>query len=91
MNTKTILNIKIDKTLKKEAQKTAQEVGLPLGTVLNVFLRQFVRDKEITASSPHKPSTRLIKILREAEEELAAQTICGPFESIPELAKELDR
>ena len=51
MNTHTILNIKTDKKLKAEAQKIAGEIGVPLSTVINAFLKQFVRDKEITFSA----------------------------------------
>ncbi|MBL1434551.1 type II toxin-antitoxin system RelB/DinJ family antitoxin [Candidatus Wolfebacteria bacterium] len=51
MNTHTILNIKTDKKLKEEAKDLATELGVPLSTVVNSFLKQFVRDKEITFST----------------------------------------
>ena len=50
MNTKTIINIKTEKSLKRAAQETAEELGVPLSTAINAFLKQFVRDKEITFS-----------------------------------------
>lgn len=80
MNTKTILNIKTDKTLKKAAQETAEELGVPLGTAINAFLKQFVREKELTLSArPLKPSPYLEKILKEAEEEYRRGEAIGPF------------
>ena len=46
----TIINIKTDKALKESAQETAQKIGVPLSTVINSFLKQFVRDEEVTFS-----------------------------------------
>ena len=46
MNT-TVINIKTDKILKKDAQRLAKNFGLPLSTVINTYLREFVREKRI--------------------------------------------
>jgi len=70
MNTKTILNIKLDKTIKEEAQKVSKELGLPLGTAITAFLKQFIREKEITLSSnEYNPSPYLQQVIKEAEKE----------------------
>ena len=70
MNTKTILNIKTEKELKEAAQQTAKEIGIPLSTAINAFLKQFVRDKEITLSSNSSvPTPYLQNIIKEAEKE----------------------
>jgi len=70
MNTHTILNIKTDKKLKADAQKVAGELGVPLSTVLNAFLKQFVRDKEITLSAhEYRPTAYLIRLIEEARAE----------------------
>lgn len=45
--TKTVINIKADKEVKKKAQKVARDLGLPLSTIINAYLNQFVRTKEI--------------------------------------------
>ncbi|HMA79197.1 MAG TPA: type II toxin-antitoxin system RelB/DinJ family antitoxin [Candidatus Paceibacterota bacterium] len=67
MNTHTILNIKTDKKLKAEAKKVSEELGVPLSTVINAFLKQFVRNKEITLSAnPLRPTPYLEQILEEA-------------------------
>jgi addiction module RelB/DinJ family antitoxin len=72
MNTHTILNIKTDKKLKADAQKVAAELGVPLTTVMNSFLKQFVREKEITLSAnQYRPTPYLERILEEAEKEYA--------------------
>ena len=87
---KTILNVKTDKTLKKEAQETAQELGMPLGTIINAFLRQFVRDKEITVSAAHRPSKYLRGVIAEAEQDIAlvkhlSDTFSSPKEALKHL------
>ena len=70
MDTKTILNIKLDKSVKEEAQKVSKELGLPLGTAITAFLKQFIREKEITLSSnEYTPSSYLQQVIKEAERE----------------------
>lgn len=87
---KTILNIKIDKTLKLAAKKTAEDIGVPLGTVVNAFLRQFARDKEITISAAPRPSPRLREIIAEAERDIAADRHMSPaFSSVKDALKYL--
>lgn len=80
MNTKTIINIKSDKSLKKAAQDTAKELGMPLSTAINAFLKQFVREKQITLSlNKFTPTPYLQKIIKEAEEEYVRGDSSGPF------------
>ena len=70
MNTHTILNIKMDKELKADAKKVAVELGVPLSTVVNAFLKQFVREKEITLSvNQYRPTPYLEQVLEEAKNE----------------------
>ncbi|MCA9359076.1 type II toxin-antitoxin system RelB/DinJ family antitoxin [Candidatus Kaiserbacteria bacterium] len=82
MNTHTILNVKTDKTLKAEAKKVAEELGVPLNTIINAFLKQFVRDKEITLSAnQYRPTPYLESIFKQAKEEYEAGDFVGPFKS----------
>ena len=76
MNTHTILNIKTDKKLKAEAKKVSEELGVPLSTVINAFLKQFVRDKEITLSAnQYRPTPYLIGLIEEAKKEYEAGNV----------------
>lgn len=72
MNTKTIINIKTEKSLKRAAQETAGEIGIPLGTIVNAFLKQFVRDREVVVSTSLRPSRYLREVIADAERELEA-------------------
>jgi len=76
MNTHTILNIKTDKKLKREAKDLATELGVPLSTVVNSFLKQFVRDKEITFSTErYRMTPYLEEMVRSARLEYAGDKV----------------
>lgn len=79
MNTKTLISIKMDKSLKQAAQETAEELGFPLGTLINSFLKQLVRTKEVNFSVSYRPSKYLISAIEEAEKESAEGKASGPF------------
>ena len=66
MDTKTVLNVKTDRKLKKEAQKVARAIGLPLGAVINAYLRDFVREKRVIFSVPATPNATTKRILEAA-------------------------
>ncbi len=85
----TILNIKTKKELKKNAQRTAKEIGIPLSTAINAFLKQFVRDKEITLSASYKPSAYLREIIEESEREYIKGETKGPFKTGADMIKSL--
>lgn len=65
----TMISVKLDKKLKDAAQKMASDLGLPLGTLINAYLRQFVRQKEVTLSLVETPSTSLRKAIVDADVE----------------------
>lgn len=48
---KTIINIKINKALKREAQALADEIGIPLTTVITANIKEFVRSRSLTMSA----------------------------------------
>ncbi len=80
MNSYTILNVKTDKKLKADAKKVSEELGVPLSTIVNAFLKQFVRDKEVTLSlHQHSPSPYLVRLIDAAREEFEAGKSIGPM------------
>lgn len=48
---KTILNVKLNKSLKHDAQELADELGLPLSTIVIANLKEFVRSRSLTVSA----------------------------------------
>jgi addiction module RelB/DinJ family antitoxin len=87
-NTKTLITVKTDKTLKKAAQEVAEEIGISLGTLINIFLKQFVRTKEINFSVSYKPTPYLMKVIEEGMKEYSEGKL-PVAHSVEELEKEL--
>jgi antitoxin component of RelBE/YafQ-DinJ toxin-antitoxin module len=48
---KTIFNVKLDKSLKHDAQALADELGVPLSTIVIANLKEFVRSRSLTISA----------------------------------------
>ena len=48
---KAIINIKVNKALKREAQDLADEIGVPLTTIIAASLKEFVRSRSLTVSA----------------------------------------
>ena len=63
----TVINIKTNPKIKKEAQKIAADLGLSLSGVINGFLKQFVQSKTITFSlDESNPSKDLLDSIKSA-------------------------
>ena len=87
-NTKTLITVKTDKTLKQAAQELAAEIGVPLGTLINSFLKQFVRNKEVNFSVSYKPTEYLKRSIEESRKDYAEGRYTVAH-SIEELKKQL--
>ena len=89
---KTLLNIRTDAKVKKEAQRKAKALGLPLSTVVNAYLKEFVRDGSVTFSLS-EPQLRpaVGKFLKQASRDIkAGKNIVGPFSTGEEMDAYLD-
>ncbi|MEK7635599.1 MAG: DUF6364 family protein [Patescibacteria group bacterium] len=64
---KTVINVKTDEDVKKEAKKIAADLGLSLSAIVNAYLKQFVRNKEVYFSTVSKMSPELEKLLGRIE------------------------
>lgn len=89
---KTVINIKADKDIKEEAFKVAKEMGLPLSTIVNAFLKQFIRDRQVTFEAPLVPTKKLAKILEQADKDIKAGKNLSPgFTSTEEMIAWLNK
>ncbi len=87
----TIINIKTNKELKNDAQLVAKKIGVPLSTVINSFLKQFVRDEEVTFSGKNYAMTPYLEALvEEARKERAAGKTAGPFSTADKMIASLN-
>jgi DNA-damage-inducible protein J len=69
MNT-TVINIKTDAKVKKDAQKVASDLGLTLSGAINGFLKQLIRNKTVLLSiNESSPSKYLLSSIKESKEQ----------------------
>lgn len=69
----TVINIKTEVKVKKEAQKITADLGLSLSAVINGFLKQLVRDKTILFTLNEKvPSDYLLTAIKDSKKERKA-------------------
>jgi addiction module RelB/DinJ family antitoxin len=87
----TVLNVKTDAKLKKEAQKLAKELGLPLSAVVTRLLRDFVRDGEIAFSSAPRMTPALEELIGRFETDRAKGVgVSRTFDSVEDVLEYLD-
>ena len=92
MDMKTMLNIKTDSKLKKEAQKVAKEMGLSMSVLVNQSLRKLVETRSITFQAPLIPNTKTAKILDKALKDIKAGKNLSPvFNSAQEMIDYLNK
>ena len=87
----TVLNVKIDDKLKKQAQEAAKVLGLPISTVVSAGLREFVRTRSITISDPPRlrpeVEAELLKISADAKKGIG---VSPGFDNLKDARKWLD-
>ena len=86
---KTQVNLKIDNSVKKQAQKRASDLGLSLSSVVNATLKQFARTGELELSVAPKITPYLEELILEARKEYLKGKTSGPFDNTEDLIKHL--
>jgi addiction module RelB/DinJ family antitoxin len=74
----TVLNVKIDKTLKEQAQAVAKSLGLPISTIVAASLRDVVRTRSITFSAEPQLKQEVIDRLLESSAKAKAGIDISP-------------
>jgi addiction module RelB/DinJ family antitoxin len=70
---KTLINVKADKEVKKNAQKIADDLGLSLSDVINASLRNFIRTREVRFSAVPEMTTELERLLGVVEQDIKSK------------------
>ena len=86
---KTQVNLKIDDSVKKQAQIRAKEIGLSLSSVVNATLKQFARTGELELSSAPKMTPHLEELVLEARKDHKEGKTSGLFDNADDLIKHL--
>jgi len=87
MNTldKTVMNIKLSKSLKHDAQALADEIGIPLSTIVVANLKEFVRSRSLTITALQRLKPEVEKELGKAIDDYkAGKNISPTFHSAKE-------
>lgn len=64
---KTVINLKTDWEVKRNAQELAQKMGLSLSAIINAYLKQFIRSRELYFTMVPTMTADLEKILGRVE------------------------
>lgn len=88
---KTVINIKINKEIKENAQKLARELGLSLSDVLNASLRNFLRTREVYFSAIPRMTPEFERFLGNVEKNIKEKKNLSPaFSSLDQINDYLD-
>ena len=84
-------NIKIEPTLKKQAQQLFADLGLDMTTAVNIFLRQAVKEHAIPFRiGDPAPNAETLEAIKEALEMIKHPENYKSFNSVDELMEELN-
>ena len=87
---KTQVNLKIDSSVKQNAQKRARELGLSLSSVVNATLSQFARTGELELSTAPRITPFLENLVKEARDDYSAGKL-EVFDTIEDLIVSLNK
>ena len=80
---KTMINIKSDQEVKKNAQKIAGDLGLSLSAIIYAYLKQFIRNKSVYYSIIPKMTFELEELIGRAREDFKKKRNISPIFSSP--------
>jgi addiction module RelB/DinJ family antitoxin len=87
----SVVNVKVDPEVKKQAQRVADELGLSLSAIIKAQLKQLIRTKTVNVSAlEENPTEYFVQLLKEAEADVAAGRVLS-FDSPQEELEYLDR
>ena len=86
----SLINIRLDASLKQEAEELFSDLGLNMTSAISMFLRQAVRDQAIPfrVCKYPKPNATTIAAMREAER-LAHDPNAKSYTNVEDLLKDL--
>lgn len=82
------VTLRVDETLKKQAEDLFADLGLSLTSAFNIFLRQSVREQQIPFMvGKNVPNAVTLAAMDDAEK---GENMVGPFDSIDALMEALN-
>ena len=89
MKTATI-NFKTDDATKLKAQAVAKQIGIPLSNLLNAYIYELANTGSVHFTASEPMTEKMEVIIAEAEKEIMAGDVSGPFETLEEMFEHLD-
>ena len=89
------MSFRVDKTLKNDADILFNKLGLNTSVALNMFLSQCVREQALpfvpsmNVSESNKPSRRLIKATKEADDILSGKIKAKGYNNVEEFINDM--
>lgn len=85
-----IVNFKTDDATKAKAQAVAKQIGIPLSNLLNAYLYELASTGSVHFTASEPMTEEMEKVIEQAEKEIAAGEVSGPFETLEEMFAHLD-
>jgi addiction module RelB/DinJ family antitoxin len=87
--TTTVISVKVDEEVKKNAQAIAKSTGISLSSLINSYLIQVVATRRIELYAPEQMSSKLEGLVTEVEQEIADGYVSKSHKSAQEFMKDL--
>lgn len=78
MSDKTVLNVKIDKDIKKQAKEVAKAIGIPMSIVVAANLKDFIRTRTVTITDVPQLKPEIIAELVNIEKDIKKRNDLSP-------------
>ncbi len=85
-----VVNFKTDDATKVKAQAVAKQIGIPLSNLLNAYLYELASTGSVHFTASEPMTEEMEKVIEQAEKEIAAGEVSGPFETLEEMFAHLD-
>ena len=85
-----IVNFKTDDATKAKAQAVAKQIGIPLSNLLNAYLYELASTGSVHFTASEPMTEEMEKAIEQAEKEIAAGEVSGPFKTLEEMFAHLD-
>lgn len=83
MKSNTSMTIRLNKSIKQQAQQLFSDLGIDMTTAINLFLRQSIQNNGLPFKICKNPNPVTLSAINDME-------LIGPFDSIPELLDSLN-
>lgn len=86
----TVLNVRTDPKVKKEAARVAESLGFTLSSLMNAYLRNLIKTKSVNFSESYEPTPYLKRAIKESEKDYKEGKFIS-FEKAQDAIKYLDK